>query len=160
MITDTVGAPTEEDVIDALCEDVLSTRFAQALQAQWSDRSVQIPFRVPGVVYGEEEPTPDAYPCIEFLSIMVEKERDSAQGTIEISMQITVNGDSAEVMRRELQRYIAAARRYFEGRSLIPFAGGSRVQVGRTDYGPITARQGKPDFLKIGSIALFVETVV
>lgn len=158
MIAGTVAA-TEEDFVDALAEEVMSPGFARALEAQWLKARSPLAMRLPEIAYTEEVATPSLFPFFEMIAITTERERGATMATVEISIQVTVNGTDFQDMGREVKRYAAAVRQYFNGRSLAPIAGSAPAQIGRTDFSPITARKGEADFMKTAAIAVFFDTV-
>lgn len=158
-----VALADEEAVVDAICEDLLSPAFLQALTAEWEDRPASVPFRSPEIVYPDEIEVPAGYPCGEVI-LIASDDNDASQAedlTHELAIQWTVAGDSELVMGRQLKRYIRATRRFFRGRRLIPFVRSGPVRTGRADYSPTvgvrqTGAGGR--FVKTGSIRIIVQT--
>jgi hypothetical protein len=150
-----------EDAIDGLVDVFIGPEFFASLRAVHARKRNPIELRPLEVAYGDEVENPGGYPALELIAIDQEKPGGSESVLLEceISAQFTVNGDNADVMRRELQRFIQATREHCEGMSLLPFAGNSVIETGRADFSPLSGRRdntaGSGKYLKSASIQVF-----
>lgn len=158
MINAATVATGIEGVQDAIANILLSMEFHRTLEEEHAKHAKKIAFRRVEMVYTEDMETLDAYPACELIPISL-RSADPMR-TVEISAQWSVNGDHEQDMGREVRRLVMATIAHFDGKTLVPYFGGSPVRVGDADFGPIVLARNVVDtgkWLKSAAIPLFVD---